>query len=61
MPPDEDCVMPMEKVARPSLEVPTPGLPEAERRRLPTMLDLPSDDPEGPGLPDIYHFYQPQL
>ncbi len=53
--------MPMEKVARPSLGLPTLDLPEAERRRLPTMFDLPSDDPEGPGLPDIFHSYQPQL
>lgn len=28
---------------------------------LPTMYDLPSEDPEEPGLPDIFHIYQPQL
>lgn len=28
---------------------------------LPTMFDLPSDDPEEPGLPDEFHFYQPNL
>ena len=24
------------------------------------MFDLPSDGPEGPGLADEYHYYQPQ-
>ena len=28
---------------------------------LPTMYDLPSEDPEEPGLPDIFHELQPQL
>ncbi len=28
---------------------------------LPTMYDLPSEDPEEPGLPDTFHFYQPSL
>jgi Uma2 family endonuclease len=28
---------------------------------LPTMYDLPSDDPEEPGLPDEFHALQPQL
>ena len=28
---------------------------------LPTMYDLPSEDPEEPGLPDEYHLLQPQL
>jgi len=27
----------------------------------PTMYDLPSEDPEDPGLPDIFHDQQPQL
>jgi Uma2 family endonuclease len=27
----------------------------------PTMYDLPSEDPEGPGLPDEFHLFQPQL
>jgi Uma2 family endonuclease len=35
-----------------------PGLP---RELLPTMYDLPSEDPEEPGLPDEFHYYQPQL
>jgi Uma2 family endonuclease len=34
-----------------------PPLPED----LPTMYDLPSEDPEEPGLPDDFHYYQPQL
>jgi hypothetical protein len=25
------------------------------------MYDLPSEDPEEPGLPDDFHYYQPQL
>ncbi|MCP4700240.1 MAG: Uma2 family endonuclease, partial [Gammaproteobacteria bacterium] len=28
---------------------------------LPTMYDLPSEDPDEPGLPDDFHYYQPQL
>src|SRR6266705_5036951 len=28
---------------------------------LPTMYDLPSEDPKEPGLPDEFHDYQPQL
>jgi len=31
------------------------------REALPTMYDLPSEDPEEPGLPDEFHIYQPQL
>ena len=31
------------------------------REALPTMYDLPSEDPEEPGLPDEFHYYQPQL
>ena len=27
----------------------------------PTMCDLPSEDPEEPGLPDEFHNLQPQL
>ena len=36
-----------------------PPLPP--RETLPTMYDLPSEDPEEPGLPDEYHNLQPQL
>ena len=28
---------------------------------LPTMYDLPSEDPAEPGLPDEFHYYQPTL
>ena len=28
---------------------------------LPTMYDLPSEEPGEPGLPDEFHLYQPQL
>ncbi len=31
------------------------------QEQLPTMYDLPSEDPEEPGLPDEFHYYQPQL
>lgn len=31
------------------------------RDSLPTMYDLPSEDPEEPGLPDEFHLWQPQL
>lgn len=36
-----------------------PPLPAHEV--LPTMYDLPSEDPEEPGLPDEFHDFQPQL
>lgn len=36
-----------------------PPLPP--RQTLPTMYDLPSEDPEEPGLPDEFHIYQPAL
>ncbi|MGH8474409.1 MAG: hypothetical protein ACRER2_01325 [Methylococcales bacterium] len=32
-----------------------------EPKALPTMYDLPSEDPEEPALPDEFHSYQPQL
>jgi Uma2 family endonuclease len=35
--------------------------PCIRREMLPTMYDLPSEDPEEPGLPDEFHDYQPQL
>jgi len=34
---------------------------ESLRETLPTMYDLPSEDPEEPGLPDEFHDFQPQL
>ena len=34
---------------------------QLDKTRLPTMYDLPSEDPEEPGLPDEFHYYQPQL
>ncbi|MGB3637065.1 MAG: Uma2 family endonuclease [Rivularia sp. (in: cyanobacteria)] len=36
-----------------------PPIPAKES--LPTMYDLPSEDPLEPGLPDEFHIYQPQL
>ena len=35
--------------------------PRSPRETLPTMYDLPSEDPEEPGLPDEFHLLQPQL
>lgn len=35
--------------------------PRSPRETLPTMYDLPSEDPEEPGLPDEFHDLQPQL
>jgi Uma2 family endonuclease len=34
---------------------------ELPREQLPSMYDLPSEFPEEPGLPDQFHFYQPEL
>jgi Uma2 family endonuclease len=36
-----------------------PPLPPTET--LPTMYDLPSEDPEEPGVPDEFHLLQPEL
>ncbi|MBD2384313.1 Uma2 family endonuclease [Cylindrospermum sp. FACHB-282] len=35
--------------------------PRPPKEFLPTMYDLPSEDPEEPGLPDEFHVLQPQL
>lgn len=35
--------------------------PLSPREALPTMYDLPSEDPEEPGLPDEFHLLQPEL
>jgi len=43
------------RLPRPSKPPLTPG------KTLPTMYDLPSDNPEEPGLPDEFHFLQPLL
>jgi Uma2 family endonuclease len=34
---------------------------QMQQQPLPTMYDLPSDNPEDPGLPDEFHDWQPQL
>jgi Uma2 family endonuclease len=36
-------------------------LPLSPKETLPTMYDLPSEDPEEVGLPDQFHLQQPQL
>ncbi|BAZ29114.1 hypothetical protein NIES4074_15520 [Cylindrospermum sp. NIES-4074] len=43
----------------PLIPQPDPPLPPWET--LPTMYDLPSENPEEPGLPDDFHFLQPLL
>ncbi|MBD2203149.1 Uma2 family endonuclease [Calothrix sp. FACHB-1219] len=35
--------------------------PRSPKDYLPTMYDLPSEDPEEPGLPDQFHIFQPRL
>ncbi|MBD2461148.1 Uma2 family endonuclease [Oscillatoria sp. FACHB-1407] len=45
--------------AKPYVEQTDP--PRSPRETLPTMYDLPSEDPNEPGLPDEYHYLQPQL
>jgi Uma2 family endonuclease len=50
---------PLEQLTLPS---PCPdALGSAAPETLPTMYDLPSEDPEEPGLPDEFHDLQPQL
>ncbi|HEY9853434.1 MAG TPA: Uma2 family endonuclease [Leptolyngbyaceae cyanobacterium] len=44
---------------RPAIPQTEPPLPAKET--LPTMYDLPSENPEEPGLPDEFHSLQPQL
>lgn len=46
-------------LARQSIEQTEP--PRSPRETLPTMYDLPSEDPEEPGLPDEFHDFQPEL
>ena len=41
--------------------LPQTQYPHRLRDTLPTMYDLPSEDPEEPGLPDTFHDDQPQL
>jgi Uma2 family endonuclease len=36
-------------------------IPQSPAETLPTMYDLPSEDPEEPGLPDLFHLSQPRL
>ena len=52
------CIHPMNRFSFPIAQS-DPPLPPAQV--LPTMYDLPSEDPEEPGLPDEFHDLQPQL
>ncbi|WP_236739038.1 Uma2 family endonuclease [[Phormidium ambiguum] IAM M-71] len=49
-------VMPQQRTVIPQTEPPLPA-----KQTLPTMYDLPSENPEEPGLPDEFHALQPQL
>lgn len=44
-----------------NLVIPQGDPPRPPHEVLPTMYDLPSEDPEEPGLPDEFHDLQPQL
>lgn len=46
-------------LSRPS--IPQTDPPRSAKETLPTMYDLPSEDPQEPGLPDEFHDFQPQL
>jgi len=41
--------------------IPQTDPPLPAKQTLPTMYDLPSENPEEPGLPDEFHILQPQL
>ena len=43
------------------LHIPQSDPPLSPRQTLPTMYDLPSEDPEEPGLPDQFHLLQPRF
>jgi Uma2 family endonuclease len=51
------AIMPFERLAGWTLNQP----PVVVQKPLPTMYDLPSEDPEEPGLPDTFHHHQPCL
>ena len=53
--------MALEKLASPLGSWSQTDTLRSPRERLPTMYDLPSEDPEEPGLPDEFHLLQPQL
>lgn len=46
-------------LSKTAMQQTNPPLPAKET--LPTMYDLPSEDPEEPGLPDEFHLLQPEL
>jgi Uma2 family endonuclease len=39
----------------------SPTYPTVAKKQLPTMYDLPSEDPEEPGWPDVFHHQQTKL
>jgi len=43
------------------LKVPQKDLPQVAKELLPTMYDLPSEDPQEPGMPDVFHPIQATL
>lgn len=43
------------------LRIPQKDPPYAPKELLPTMYDLPSENPQEPGMPDVFHLMQPSL
>ncbi len=50
---------PIEQIDPPGAAPVSTAVPD--KHNLPTMYDLPSEDPEEPGLPDEFHLWQPEL
>jgi Uma2 family endonuclease len=42
-------------------KIPQGDPPQSPKDLFPTMYDLPSENPEEPGMPDVFHLVQPQL
>jgi Uma2 family endonuclease len=55
-----DLIMPTNLLLKKS-DVPQTAPPLPPKEALPTMYDLPSENPQEPGLPDDFHYYQPQF
>jgi Uma2 family endonuclease len=48
-------------MTQPTIPINQSPYPPSPAETLPTMYDLPSEDPEEPGLPDEFHDFQPKL
>ncbi len=47
--------------AEPYREEPEDGRPVPPKQMLPTMYDLPDEEVDQPGMPDVFHIWQPRL